>query len=147
LRLPDFTKPFAIECDASGLGIGAVLMQEGQPIAFMSQALKGKALFNSTYEKELLSLVSEVQKWRSYLLGQSFIIKTDQQSLKFLLEQKMGTATQHRWMSKLLGYDFTIEYKNGKENKVVDALSRVFEDLGLPGPTCSLISFPTPDWL
>jgi hypothetical protein len=147
LRLLDFTKPLTIECDASGLGIGAVLMQEGQPIAFMSQALKGKALFYSTYEKELLSLVSAVQKWRPYLLGQSFIIKTDQQSLKFLLEQKVGTATQQRWMSKLLGYDFTIEYKKGKENKVADALSRVFEDPGLPGLTCSLISFPNPDWL
>jgi hypothetical protein len=60
----------------------------------MSQALKGKALFNSTYEKELLSLVSVVQKWRPYLLGQSFKIKTNQQSLKFLLEQKVGTVTQ-----------------------------------------------------
>jgi hypothetical protein len=78
--------PFTIECDASGLGMGVVLMQERQPIAFMSQALKGKALFFSTYEKELLSLVSAVQKWIPYLLGRSFIIKTDQQSLKFLLE-------------------------------------------------------------
>jgi hypothetical protein len=75
LRLPDFSKPFTIECDASGLGIGAILMQKGQP---MSQDLKGKALFYSTYEKELLSLVSAMQKWRPYLLGQSFKIKTDQ---------------------------------------------------------------------
>jgi hypothetical protein len=148
LRLPDFSKPFTIECDASGLGIGAVLMQEGQPIAFMSQALKGKALFYSTYEKELLSLVSAVQKWRPYLLGQSFKIKTDQQSLKFLLEQKVGTVTQQRWMSKLLGYDFVIEYKRDKENKVADALSRVFEEPAVPvAATCSLISFPSPTWL
>lgn len=61
-------------------------MQEGQPIAFLSQTLKGQALFLSTYEKELLSLVTAVQKWRPYLLGQSFKVKTDQQSLKFLLE-------------------------------------------------------------
>jgi hypothetical protein len=78
LRLLNFSKPFTIECDASGLGIGVVLMQEGQPIAFMSQALKGKALFYSTYENELLSLVSAVQKWRPYLQGQSFKIKIDQ---------------------------------------------------------------------
>ena len=93
LRLPDFSKPFTIECDASGLGIGAILMQEGQPIAFMSHALKGKAFFYSTYENELLSLVLAMQKWRPYLLEQSFKIKTDQQSLKFLLEQKVGTVT------------------------------------------------------
>jgi hypothetical protein len=148
LRLPNFTKPFTIECDASGLGIGAVLMQEGQPIAFMSQTLKGKALFYSTYEKELLSLVLALQKWRPYLLGQSFKIKTNQQSLKFLLEQKVGTVTQQRWMSKLLGYDFVIEYKRGKENKVADALSRVFEELAvLVEATCSLISFPSLTWL
>jgi hypothetical protein len=108
--------------------------------------LKGQALNLSTYEKELLSLVKAIQKWRPYLLGQSFKVKTDQQSLKVLLEQKIGTTTQQLWISKLLGYDFVIEYKKGKENRVVDALSRQFEN-PKNEVTISLISFPTPTWV
>jgi hypothetical protein len=61
-------------------------MQNKRPIAYISKALKGKALHMSTYEKELFALVTAIQKWRPYLLGQSFVVKTDQQSLKFLLE-------------------------------------------------------------
>ncbi|XP_040988952.1 uncharacterized protein LOC121236569 [Juglans microcarpa x Juglans regia] len=68
LRLPDFSKEYTIECDASGVRLGAVLMQDSQPIAFFSKALKGKALFLSTYEKEFLALVCAVGKWRPYLL-------------------------------------------------------------------------------
>ncbi|KAL6316337.1 hypothetical protein AAG906_017972 [Vitis piasezkii] len=128
LALPDFSIPFTIQCDASGIGVGAVLMQQGRPLAYMSQAIHGKALQLSTYEKELMALVLAVKKWRSYLLGHNFKIQTDQQSLKYLLEQKMGTPLQQKWITKLLGYEFVVEYKQGKENKVADALSRKMED-------------------
>ncbi|XP_042965413.1 uncharacterized protein LOC122299304 [Carya illinoinensis] len=147
LRLPDFSHPFTIECDASGKGVGAVLMQFNQPIAFMSKVLKGKALLLSTYEKEFFAVVTAVQKWRPYLLGQSFIIKTDQQALKYILEQRVATVTQQKWLTKLLGYDFTISYKKGKENKVADALSRKMEDQISPAGVLAMISLPNPEWI
>jgi hypothetical protein len=100
-------------------------MQEGRPLAYLSQGLKGKNLFLSTYEKELLALVMAVRKWRHYLLGQTFVVRTDQQALKYLLKQRIGTLAQQKWVSKLLGYDFRVEYKRGRENKAADALSRV----------------------
>ena len=78
LALPNFSKPFTIECDASSVGLGVVLMQDQRLVAFHSQLLKGKALHLSTYEKELLALVTVVHKWRPYLLGRPFVIKTDQ---------------------------------------------------------------------
>ncbi|XP_040988915.1 uncharacterized protein LOC121236530 [Juglans microcarpa x Juglans regia] len=141
LRLLDFSKEFTIECDASGVGLGAVLRQDSQRIAFFSKALKGKALFLSTYENEFLALVCAVGKWRPYLLGQSFKIKTDQQALKYLLEQRVATEAQHKWISKLMGYDFRVEYKRGRDNKVADALFIKSEE---DSATLALISFPTP---
>ena len=124
LALPDFTKKFVIECDASGNGVGAVLMQSGRPLAYFSQALHGKNLHLSTYEKELLALTLAVQRWRPYLLGNCFTVHTDHHSLKYLLEQRVGTPSQQRWLSKLLGYDYTVEYRKGTSNVVADALSR-----------------------
>lgn len=80
LALPDFSQPFIVECDASGFGIGAILMQANRPITYFNQALHGKNLELSTYEKEMLALVAAVQKWRPYLMGHKFIVKTDHRS-------------------------------------------------------------------
>jgi hypothetical protein len=99
----------------------------------------------STY-KELLALVAAVKKWRPYLLGHFFIIRTNHQSLKFLLEHKIGTPMQQRWVSKLLGYEFVVEYKKGQENKVADALSRMNEDK-LQTTSLAVISYPSLEWL
>jgi len=68
LAMPNFSKPFIVETDASGVGIGAVLMQEGHPIAYFSKALSPKHQGVSAYDKELMALVLTEEKWRPYLL-------------------------------------------------------------------------------
>ncbi|GJZ53419.1 transposon ty3-G gag-pol polyprotein [Tanacetum coccineum] len=127
LGLPDWSQPFTVECDASGVGIGAVLTQRGKPLAYFSAPLKGSMLSWSTYEKEMLAVVKAVRKWRHYLLGRPFVVKTDHMSLKYLLEQRLTTPAQARWLPKLLGYDYTIEYKKGVSNRGADAHSRILE--------------------
>ena len=84
LALPDFSKKFEIECDASGVGIGAVLMQEGRPIAYFSEKLSGAALNYTTYDKELYALVRALRTWQHYLWAKEFVIHTDHESLKHL---------------------------------------------------------------
>ena len=88
LCLPNFDKAFEIECDASGVGIGAVLMQDSKPIAYFSEKLSGAALNYPTYDKELYALVRTLQNWQHYLWPREFIIHSDHQSLKFLKSQR-----------------------------------------------------------
>ncbi|KAJ4814811.1 polyprotein [Rhynchospora pubera] len=124
LAMPDFSKGFILETDASDKGIGAVLMQGRQPIAYLSKSLGPKSVGLSVYEKEFLALLTAVQKWRHYLMGGTFTIRTDQIALKHLLEQRVNHTMQHKGLCKLMGLDYKIEYKKGVENKVADALSR-----------------------
>lgn len=79
----------------------------------------------STYAKEMLAIIQVIWASRPYLLGCKFYIQTDQQRLKYLLKQRIATAEQQKWVSKLLKYDYEILYKLGQENAIVDALSQI----------------------
>jgi hypothetical protein len=143
LALPDFTNTFVLECDASGKGIGVVLMQEGQPLAFTNKQLSKINLGKSIYEKEMLANMHVIDLWHPYLLGQHFQIKTDHQSLKYFLEQCISSPEQPKWVTNLFGYDYEIIYKKGKGNVVADALSHKYEDEG----SIFSLSFIVPVWL
>jgi hypothetical protein len=142
LATPDFTKPFVVECDASGIGIGEVLMQDGHPIAFESRKLNKREELKSTYNKEMLAIMHALAKWRQYLLGSKFSIRTDHNSLQYLLRQKTLSTEQQKWMEKLSTFDMEIIHKKGKDNVVVDALSRKDEEVRAYATTIVI-----PDWL
>ncbi|GJV35473.1 putative mitochondrial protein [Tanacetum coccineum] len=125
LALLDFTKLFVVETDAYVVGIRAVLQQNGHPIAYLSKALAPKHQTLLTYEKEFLAVMMALEKWKGYLLDTHFIIKTDHYSLKYLLDQRITTPAQMKWLPKLIGYDYEVKYKKGVDNAAADALSRV----------------------
>lgn len=85
LALPDFTKQFVLETDASSFGLGAVLLQGNKPRAFFSKLLGVRSKQKSIYEKELMAICLAIQKWKYYLLGRHFVVRTDQQSLRHII--------------------------------------------------------------
>lgn len=89
-------------------------MQDHNPIAFISKVFSSCQQALSVYEKELFAILFAVKKWHYYLITGHFLIKTDQRSLKHLLEQKVTIPLQHTWLSKLMRYDYEIVYKKGK---------------------------------
>lgn len=124
LALPNFAKTFVVETDASDGCIGAVLMQDQHPIAFLSQTLDPKLCALSTYEKESLALLMAVDRWRPYLLTSEFLIRTDHRTLACLDEQRLTTPWQQKAMTKMMGLQYRIEYRKGTLNQATDALSR-----------------------
>ncbi|WVZ62778.1 hypothetical protein U9M48_012480 [Paspalum notatum var. saurae] len=120
--------------DASAHGIGAVLMQQGHPLAYLSKALGPKNSGLSTYEKECLAILTAVDHWRHYLQHAEFHIYTDQKSLVQLWEQRLHTPWQQR---------YKIVYKKGIENRVADTLSRKSSSEYV----CTAISVASPQWI
>jgi hypothetical protein len=90
-----------------------------------------------------MAILHAVETWCPYLIGRHFQIKTDHHSLKYLLEQRLSSLKQHKWVTKMLGYDYEIIYKKGKENVVADALSRQFKEDG----SLFALSLPSLRWL
>lgn len=140
LALPDFTKHFVLECDASGIGIRDGLMQEGRPLAFLRKALTGRSLALSTYEKEMTAILQALTNWTPYLVERRFRIITDHWGLKHSLDKRVSTPAQHKWVSKLIGFHYEVIYWAGPENRVADALSLQHENstlkaISLPQPT------------
>ena len=130
LIFPDIQKEFTVETDASGTCIGAVLSQNKRLIAFLSQGYSCQGRIKSVYERELLAIVKAITKWQAitkwlhFLAGKEFVIKTEQRSLKYLLDQKAVSTIQQRWVSKSIGLKYKIEYTPGVDNKVANALSK-----------------------
>ena len=93
------------------------------------------------YEKEFIIVLMVVDKWRHYLEGGRFIIRTYHESLKFVLQQKLQTRMQKKGMSKMMGLNCTIQYRKRKENTAVDGLSRCHEE-GSATP----ITLVVPEW-
>jgi len=125
LALPDFAKTFEIECDASGVGIGVVLLQEMRTIAYFSEKFNGARLNYSTYNKELYALIRALEVWQHYLLPEEFVVYTDHESLKYIKGQSKLNRRHAKWVEFMESFPYVIKYKKGQVNVVVDALSRV----------------------
>ncbi|WVZ85409.1 LOW QUALITY PROTEIN: hypothetical protein U9M48_032344 [Paspalum notatum var. saurae] len=115
---------FELECDASGVGIGGVLMQENKPVAYFSEKLSGPVLNYSTYDKELYALVRSLETWQHYLWPKEFVIHSDHESLKHIRSQLKLNRRHAKWVEFIESFPYVIKHKKGKDNVIADALSR-----------------------
>jgi hypothetical protein len=101
LQLPDFSKHFYVDCDASGTDFGAVPHQGDGALSDFSHAIAPHHAKLPAYERELTGLVKAVRNWQPYLWDRPFTVRTDHRSLKFILDQRLTTIPQHTWVTKL----------------------------------------------
>ncbi|KAL4387524.1 hypothetical protein GQ457_09G015940 [Hibiscus cannabinus] len=124
LTQPMSGKEFVVYSDASYVGLGCVLMQEGRVVAYASRQLKVDEKNYPTHDIELPAVVFALKIWRHCLYGEKCIVYIDHKSLKYLMTQKELNLRQRRWLELLKDYDLSIEYHPGKANVVANALSR-----------------------
>ena len=123
LAQPDIEKPFDVFCDASGIGLGYVLMQEGRVIAYASRQLRKHEVNYPTHDLELATAVYALKIWRHYLLCNLCNIYTHHKSLKYIFTQPELNMRQRSWLELIKDYNLQVHYHSGKTNVVADALS------------------------
>jgi hypothetical protein len=129
LRIAHPNEDFIVCIDACKQGLGGVLTQNGFVICYESRKLKEHERDYATHDLKLAAIVHALRKWRHYLMGKRFELRTDHNGLRYLFDQPTLNARQSRWLEFLSEYDFDINHIKGKENKVVDALSRRVHEL------------------
>ena len=131
LVFADFKKPFQLETDASGEGLGAVLLQESddgqyRPVAYASQELKGGDPKYHSSKLEFLALKWVVmEQFHEYLQYQPFTVRTDNNPLTYILMTPNLDALGHHWVAALARYNMKLEYLKGSDNKIADTLSQL----------------------
>lgn len=127
LQYYDRQKPVTLQTDASMKGVGAVLLQDGKPIAFASKALTPAETRYANIERELLAVVYGCEKFHTYLYGRNFVIETDHRPLEQIDKKNLtkAPARLQRLLLRLQSYDYSITYIPGKDMLIADALSRI----------------------
>ena len=128
LQLPDYTKVFVLQTDASNEGVGAILLQEfdgvRHPIGFASRKLQPREQNYSTIERECLAIVWAMQKFQNFLYGQHFVLEVDHEPLKYLNQTNFQNGRLMRWALSIQPFRFTVKAIKGSENVGADFLSR-----------------------
>jgi hypothetical protein len=129
LRIVDINEDFIVCTDACKKEFGGVLSQNGFVVCYESRKLKEHERHYSTHDLELEAIVHASRKWRHYLKGKIFELRTYHNGLKYLFDQPTLNARQSKWLEFLSEYDFEIKHIKGKENKVANALCRRVHEL------------------
>ena len=129
LRSADPNEDFVVCIDACKEGLGEFLGHNGFVICYESKKLKEHENNYATHDLELVVIVHTLKKWRHYLMGRRFELRKNHNGMKYLFDQSTLNARKIRWLEFLCEYNFDIKHIKGKENKVVDALSRRVHEL------------------
>lgn len=124
----DPAKQLSIQCDASGEGLGAALLQDGQPLAYASRSLSDTETRYATIEKEMLAVVYAPEKWHQFTYGRHVIVFSDHQPLASITRKPLDKAPRRLqgMLVRALNYDIEVKYQRGKEMYLADTLSRAY---------------------